>query len=203
MAQRAEELSLFVIDEGDNETLLSHRISSDDIYRKQNDETYHSVNKETTVDGIKVRAYCPVGKSDQGRLALDVAVKALDIYKKYGAMENYGLITYRESELLYDNLYSTAVNKQRVAIVVTHEVAHQWFGNLVTMEWWTHLWLNEGFATWVSYLVTDTLFLEWEIWTKFLEDTAGGLHLDALETSHPIEVEIHHARSIDEVADDI
>ncbi|XP_028117389.1 aminopeptidase M1-like isoform X2 [Camellia sinensis] len=60
-----------------------------------------------------------------------------------------------------------------LAIVVTHEVAHQWFGNLVTMEWWTHLWLNEGFATWVSYLVTDTLFLEWEIWTKFLEDTAG------------------------------
>ncbi|GMQ08224.1 hypothetical protein CsSME_00052052 [Camellia sinensis var. sinensis] len=179
--------------------------------------------EETTADGIKVRAYCPVGKSDQGRFALDVAVKALDIYKKYfsmpytlpkldmvavpdfqyGAMENYGLITYRESELLYDNLYSTAVNKQRLAIVVTHEVAHQWFGNLVTMEWWTHLWLNEGFATWVSYLVTDTLFPEWEIWTKFLEDTAGGLHLDALETSHPIEVEIHHARSIDEVADDI
>ncbi|KAI7998124.1 Aminopeptidase M1 [Camellia lanceoleosa] len=91
----------------------------------------------------------------------------------------------------------------QLAIVVTHEVAHQWFGNLVTMEWWTHLWLNEGFATWVSYLVTDTLFPEWEIWTKFLEDTAGGLHLDALETSHPVEVEIHYARSIDEVADDI
>ncbi|KAI7979786.1 Aminopeptidase M1 [Camellia lanceoleosa] len=99
----------------------------------------------------------------------------------------------------------------QLAIVVTHEVAHQWFGNLVTMEWWTHLWLNEGFATWMSYLVTDTLFLEWEIWTKFLEDTAGGLHLDALETSHPrgkigfltAYVEIHYARSIDEIADDI
>ncbi|AQK70568.1 Aminopeptidase M1 [Zea mays] len=67
-----------------------------------------------------------------------------------GAMENYGLVTYRETALLFDEMHSAAANKQRVAVVVAHELAHQWFGNLVTMEWWTHLWLNEGFATWNS-----------------------------------------------------
>jgi len=72
-----------------------------------------------------------------------------------GAMENYGLVTYRETALLYYEQHSAAANKQRVAIVVTHELVHQWFGNLVTMEWWTHLWLNEGFATWESYLAAD------------------------------------------------
>lgn len=114
-------------------------------------------------DGIIVRAYCPVGKSEKGKLALYIAVKALEIYKDYfsvpyslpkldmvavpdffgGAMENYGLIVYCETELLHDDLHSAAANTQRLAIVATHEVAHQWFGNLVTMEWWAHLWLNE------------------------------------------------------------
>ncbi|KAK3030912.1 hypothetical protein RJ639_036650, partial [Escallonia herrerae] len=179
--------------------------------------------EDTTTDGIKVRVFCPVGKSEQGKFALDVAVKALDLYRNYfsmpyplpkldmvavpefpgGAMENYGLITYRETELLHDDLHSAAANTQRLAIVVTHEVAHQWFGNLVTMEWWTHLWLNEGFATWVSYLATDKLFPEWKIWTQFLEMITGGLVMDSLEQSHPIEVEIPHARSIEELFDAI
>ncbi|XP_043706700.1 aminopeptidase M1-like isoform X2 [Telopea speciosissima] len=179
--------------------------------------------EDITSDGIKVRAYCPVGESEKGKLALDIAVRVLDLYKKFfsmpytlpkldmvaipdfcfGAMENYGLITFRENELLHDELQSAAVNKQRLAIVVAHEVAHQWFGNLVTMEWWTHLWLNEGFATWVSYLATDCLYPEWKIWNQFLQLTVGGLQLDALEESHPIEVEVLHARSINEVADAI
>ncbi|KAI6679922.1 hypothetical protein NL676_033803 [Syzygium grande] len=116
-----------------------------------------------------------------------------------GAMENYGLATYRETALLYDEKHSAAANKQRVATVVAHELAHQWFGNLVTMEWWTHLWLNEGFATWVSYLATDGLFPEWKIWTQFLEESTKGLRLDGLAESHPIEVEINHAGEIDEI----
>ncbi|KAJ0977914.1 hypothetical protein J5N97_013388 [Dioscorea zingiberensis] len=176
-----------------------------------------------TTDGVKVRVYCQVGKSNQGKFALDVAVKTLDLYKKYfdepyplpkldmvaipdfaaGAMENYGLVTYRETALLYDERHSAAANKQRVATVVAHELAHQWFGNLVTMEWWTHLWLNEGFATWVSYLSADSLFPEWKIWTQFLDETTAGLRLDALAESHPIEVDINHANEIDEIFDSI
>ncbi|KAI3740365.1 hypothetical protein L2E82_30793 [Cichorium intybus] len=93
--------------------------------------------------------------------------------------------------------------KQRVATVVAHELAHQCFGNLVTMEWWTHLWLNEGFATWVSYLAADGLFPEWKIWTQFLDESTEGLRLDGLLESHHIEVEINHAGEIDEIFDAI
>ncbi|KAL4319665.1 hypothetical protein GQ457_18G002170 [Hibiscus cannabinus] len=179
--------------------------------------------EDHTPDGIKVRVYCQVGKADQGKFALKVAVGTLGLYKDYfavpyplpkldmiaipdfsaGAMENYGLVTYRETALLYDEQHSAAANKQRVATVVAHELAHQWFGNLVTMEWWTHLWLNEGFATWVSYLATDSLFPEWKIWTQFLDETTAGLRLDGLAESHPIEVEINHAAEIDEIFDAI
>ncbi|XP_071721787.1 aminopeptidase M1 [Rutidosis leptorrhynchoides] len=179
--------------------------------------------EDHTPDGIKVRVYCQVGKADQGKFALDVAVKTLGLYKEYfatpyslpkldmiaipdfsaGAMENYGLVTYRETALLYDEKNSAAANKQRVATVVAHELAHQWFGNLVTMEWWTHLWLNEGFATWVSYLAADSLFPDWKIWTQFLDESTVGLRLDGLSESHPIEVEINHACEIDEIFDAI
>ncbi|CAF2068169.1 unnamed protein product [Brassica napus] len=179
--------------------------------------------EDHTSDGIKVRVYCQVGKADQGKFALHVGAKTLDLFKEYfavpyplpkidmiaipdfaaGAMENYGLVTYRETALLYDEQHSAASNKQRVATVVAHELAHQWFGNLVTMEWWTHLWLNEGFATWVSYLATDSLFPEWKIWTQFLDESTEGLRLDGLEESHPIEVEVNHASEIDEIFDAI
>ncbi|KAL8208795.1 hypothetical protein R6Q57_008207 [Mikania cordata] len=179
--------------------------------------------EDCTPDGIKVRVYCQVGKANQGKFALDVAVKTLGLYKDYfatpyslpkldmiaipdfaaGAMENYGLVTYRETALLYDDKHSAAANKQRVATVVAHELAHQWFGNLVTMEWWTHLWLNEGFATWVSYLAADGLFPEWKIWTQFLDESTEGLRLDGLSESHPIEVDINHASEIDEIFDAI
>ncbi|KAF5204789.1 Aminopeptidase m1 [Thalictrum thalictroides] len=179
--------------------------------------------EDHTPDGVKVRVYCQVGKGNQGKFALDVAVKTLGLYKEYfdtpyslpkldmvaipdfaaGAMENYGLVTYRETALLYDDQHSAAANKQRVAIVVAHELAHQWFGNLVTMEWWTHLWLNEGFATWVSYLAADSLFPEWKIWTQFLDQITDGLRLDGLSESHPIEVDIQHASEIDEIFDAI
>ncbi|KAL6523975.1 AP-1 complex subunit mu-1-like [Orobanche minor] len=179
--------------------------------------------EDRTPDGIIVRVYCQVGKVSQGKFALDVAVKTLGLYKEYfampyslpkldmiaipdfaaGAMENYGLVTYRETALLYDDKHSAAANKQRVAVVVAHELAHQWFGNLVTMEWWTHLWLNEGFATWVSYLAADSLFPDWQIWTQFLDESTAGLRLDALAESHPIEVDINHAGEIDEIFDAI
>ncbi|KAI4312734.1 hypothetical protein MLD38_037532 [Melastoma candidum] len=179
--------------------------------------------EDTTADGLKVRVYCPPGKSGQGKFSLEIAVKAIDLYTEYfstpyplpkldlvavpefagGAMENYGLIIYRENELFYDDLQSTSSRKQRITIVGMHEVAHMWFGNLVTMEWWTHLWLNEGFATWVSYMATDKFFPEWRVWTQFLDQCASGLSTDALESSHPIEVEVRHARSVLEIFDAI
>ncbi|XP_020181080.1 aminopeptidase M1-B [Aegilops tauschii subsp. strangulata] len=179
--------------------------------------------ESSTLEGTKVRVYTQVGKTSQGKFALDVGVKSLDLFKDYfatpyplpkldmiaipdfaaGAMENYGLVTYRESALLYDEQLSSASNKQQVAITVAHELAHQWFGNLVTMEWWTHLWLNEGFASWVSYLAVESIFPEWNNWTQFLDETTSGLRLDALAESHPIEVDVNHASEIDAIFDSI
>ncbi|XP_030944374.1 aminopeptidase M1-like isoform X2 [Quercus lobata] len=141
-----------------------------------------------TSDGVKVRVYCQVGKVNQAKFALGVAVRTLELYKDYfevpyslpkldmvaipdfafGAMENYGLITYRETALLYDDQHSSATNKQRV-----------------------------------SYLAADNLFPEWKVWTQFLDDYTEGLRLDGLAESHPIEVEINHAREIDEIFDAI
>ncbi|KAK0597687.1 hypothetical protein LWI29_027625 [Acer saccharum] len=175
------------------------------------------------IQQLMVRAYCPVGRSDEGKFALELTIKSLDIFTKYfstpyplpkldmvavpefaaGAMENFGLIVYRDNEMLYSDSKSTARKKQRMSIVVAHEVAHHWFGNLVTMEWWTHLWLNEGFATWVIYMATDNLFPEWNTWTNFIRETTGGLSLDALEQSHPVEVEVHHVHGVEQVFDDI
>ncbi|EDV26424.1 uncharacterized protein TRIADDRAFT_22803 [Trichoplax adhaerens] len=177
-----------------------------------------------SADGVLVRVYAPIGKKDQGKFALDVAVKTLPFYKDYfnipyplpkidliaiadfaaGAMENWGLVTYRETALLIDPVNSSSSNKQWVAIVVGHELAHQWFGNLVTMEWWTHLWLNEGFASWIEYLCVDHCFPEWDIWTQFLVmDSARALELDSLNNSHPIEVPVGHPSEVDEIFDAI
>merc|ERR1719401_1790466 len=108
-------------------------------------------------------------------------------------MENWGLVTYREVDLLIDPTAS-GEQKQRVCIVVTHELAHQWFGNLVTMAWWDDLWLNEGFASWCENYAADKLFPDYQIWEQFASDTlAAALRLDSLKTSHPIQVPIGNA----------
>ena len=139
-------------------------------------------------DGIQVRVFAPRGDANQGKFALDVAARTLVFFTRYfdlpyplpkmdlvaipdfgaGAMENWGLVTYRTVYLLFDEQNSSLMTKQNVAYVVGHELAHQWFGNLVTMEWWSDLWLNEGFATWVGWLAADHLFPEWDIWTEFV-----------------------------------
>ncbi|MBN3293815.1 PSA aminopeptidase, partial [Polypterus senegalus] len=175
-------------------------------------------------DGVLVRVYTPVGKAEQGRFALEVATKTLPFYKDYfnvpyplpkidliaiadfaaGAMENWGLVTYRETALLIDPKNSCSSSRQWVALVVGHELAHQWFGNLVTMEWWTHLWLNEGFASWIEYLCVDHCFPEYDIWTQFVSaDYTRALDLDALDNSHPIEVSVGHPSEVDEIFDAI
>ncbi|KAI1303651.1 Puromycin-sensitive aminopeptidase [Halotydeus destructor] len=175
-------------------------------------------------DGIAVRVFTPLGKKEQGQFALEVACKTLPYYKEYfkiayplpkmdliaiadfasGAMENWGLVTYRETCLLVDPKNTSADRKQWIAIVVGHELAHQWFGNLVTMEWWTHLWLNEGYASFVEYMCVDELFPEYNIWTQFITQTyTRALELDGLHNSHPIEVPVGHPSEVDEIFDDI
>uniref|UniRef100_A0AAG5D4Y5 Aminopeptidase n=1 Tax=Anopheles atroparvus TaxID=41427 RepID=A0AAG5D4Y5_ANOAO len=121
-----------------------------------------------------------------------------------GAMENWGLITYREPALLYHPNVSTASNKHRVASVIAHELAHQWFGNLVTMRWWTDLWLNEGFATYVASLGVDHLHPEWySLEEESVSNSLDILKFDALLSSHPVSVEIGHPNQISQIFDAI
>lgn len=110
-----------------------------------------------------------------------------------GAMENSGCITYREIALLADPQKAPLTVKKRIAEVVAHEIAHMWFGNLVTMQWWDDLWLNEAFATWMAYKVVDQWKPEWRMWDDFDKGKSAALHLDALESTHPIRFEVLNA----------
>jgi len=121
-----------------------------------------------------------------------------------GAMENWGLITYRETALLFKEGVSAASNKQRIAIVVSHELAHQWFGNLVTPQWWDDLWLNEGFASYVEYLGVEAVQPQLKLMEQFIvSDLQDVLQLDALESSHPISNPVKHPDEINENFDRI
>ena len=113
-------------------------------------------------------------------------------------------MTYRTTAVLYDEQSSDSKYRNRVAYVVAHELAHQWFGNLVTMDWWNELWLNEGFATWVGWLAIDHLHPEWEVWPQFVtESMQGAFDLDALRSSHPIEVPVKDALDVEQIFDAI
>ncbi|KAM3827919.1 aminopeptidase N isoform 1-T7 [Vipera latastei] len=124
-----------------------------------------------------------------------------------GAMENWGLITYRESALLFDEKYSSIGNKERIVTVIAHEVAHQWFGNLVTLEWWNELWLNEGFASYVEYLGAHEAESTWNIRDLIVpNDVYRVMAIDALASSHPLSSpaeEINTPAQISEVFDAI
>jgi aminopeptidase 2 len=106
--------------------------------------------------------------------------------------------------LLYEENVSSASSKKTVAYVVGHELAHQWFGNLITFDWWDDLWLNEGFATWAGWLATDHLFPDWKVWMDFVnDDLQRGLGLDALKSSHPIQVPVNKPSEIHQIFDAI
>lgn len=180
--------------------------------------------EDTTPEGVHVRVFTPLGRKERGCFALSVATRSLSYFSQYfsiphplpkidliaipdfagGAMENWGAVTFRETAVLVDPEDSAGATRQRVALVVAHELAHSWFGNLVTIEWWTHLWLKEGFASWIAYLAVDYLFPEWDIWTQFVFiDFGKALRLDSLRCSHPIEIEVKDANEIGEIFDDI
>lgn len=180
--------------------------------------------EKKTKGGVLVRVYTTPGKKNQAKFALDFGLKTLEFYEKYfdikyplktldmiaipdfsaGAMENWGAITYRESRLLVDEKHSSLIDKKNVALVIAHELAHQWFGNLVTMEWWTHLWLNEGFASYIEYLAVDKINPAWNIWEDFSTYEQGrALSLDALKNTHAIEIPVHHPTEIAEIFDEV
>ncbi|RWS23979.1 aminopeptidase N-like protein [Leptotrombidium deliense] len=121
-----------------------------------------------------------------------------------GAMENWGLIIYRETAMLYDSKVSSSFNRQNVATVVAHELAHQWFGNLVTPKWWDDLWLNEGFASYMEYEGVDGVHPTWKMYDQFVVDeTQSVFELDCLKSSHPISVKVGHPDEINEIFDRI
>lgn len=121
-----------------------------------------------------------------------------------GAMENWGLITYRETAMLYDDTSSSIANKQRVAVVVAHELAHQWFGNLVTPKWWDDLWLNEGFASYVEYIGVDHVEPTWRMLDQFVvEEVQNVFKVDGLSSSHQISIPVNNPEEISEIFDHI
>jgi puromycin-sensitive aminopeptidase len=103
-----------------------------------------------------------------------------------GAMENAGAVFFRETLLLLDPATVSIAERRRAAEVIAHELAHMWYGDLVTMAWWDDLWLNEAFATWMAYRVIDDWKPDWRMWQGFEHDRAGALALDALANTHPI-----------------
>lgn len=176
----------------------------------------------TTKDGVVIRTYATpdnVALTDHG---LQVAVGALEFFGDYfatpyplkkldmvalpdfssGAMENWGLVTYRETAMLADPVHTSIESKQMVALVITHELSHQWFGNLVTMKWWDDLWLNESFANMMEYRAVDALHPEWNIWEQFVShEGVSAKRRDSLADVQPIHTDVNHPDEISTLFD--
>ncbi|XP_053557484.1 endoplasmic reticulum aminopeptidase 1 [Bombina bombina] len=178
---------------------------------------------QVTSRGVKISVYTVPEKIDQAAYALEAAVKLLEFYEAYfsipyplpkqdlaaipdfqsGAMENWGLTTYRESALLYDPKRSSASSKLWVTMVIAHELAHQWFGNLVTMYWWNDLWLNEGFAKFMEYISVLDTYPELQVEDYFLNKCFGAMESDSLNSSHAISTPVENPAEIQEMFDDV
>jgi aminopeptidase N len=159
------------------------------------------------VDGVTVGVVATSGKAEKGRFALENAVKLLGWYNDYfgskyplpkldliavpggfgGAMENWGGITFFESRLLFDPTTTPDSARRRIFSVLAHEMAHQWFGDLVTTAWWDNLWLNEGFASWMQEKAAEHFYPQWKSWLNGYNQKQTALALDARRTSHPIQ----------------
>ncbi|KAF7660154.1 hypothetical protein LDENG_00286810 [Lucifuga dentata] len=177
----------------------------------------------TTSSGVQVSVYAAPEKWQQTHYALEVAVKMLDFYEKYfnihyplpkqdliaipdfqsGAMENWGLTTYRETSLLFDPMTSSASYKLWVTMVIGHELAHQWFGNLVTMEWWNDIWLNEGFARYMEYISVEATYPELRVEEYLLDTCFAAVGQDSLNSSRPISSPAESPTQIKEMFDTV
>ncbi|CDX66044.1 M1 family metallopeptidase [Leuconostoc citreum] len=177
----------------------------------------------TTASGVKVGVYATKAHPVKNlNFALDIAKRSIEFFETFyhtpyplpqsnqlalpdfsaGAMENWGLVTYREAYLLLDPDNTALPTKQVVATVIAHELAHQWFGDLVTMKWWDDLWLNESFANMMEYVAIDALAPDWHIWETFQSsDVPAALRRDATDGVQPVHVQVNHPDEIDALFD--
>ncbi len=178
---------------------------------------------EGEADGIPIRVYATAGKKEMGKFALEAAEHILSYYDKYfaikypygkldligipdfsaGAMENTGCITFREVILLIDEKQGSVDLKKTIADVIAHEMAHQWFGDLVTMKWWDDIWLNEGFATWMSSKPVQAWKPEWNAALDNVSGTGGTMNVDSLANTRPIHQAAETPAQIQELFDGI
>jgi aminopeptidase N len=176
-----------------------------------------------TKRGIEVNVWATPAQPRQTLdFALDIATRSIDFYESYfgveyplpksdhvalpdfssGAMENWGLITYRESCLLADPQLTPVASKRSIATVITHELSHQWFGNLVTMQWWNDLWLNESFANLMEYVAVDALEPDWHIWEDYARsEVVAALRRDSLDGVQSVQTEVNHPDEISTLFD--
>lgn len=177
----------------------------------------------TIVDGVPIRVWCAGHRTPMGAYAQQTAAKLLHYYNDYfgvpypakkldliaipdfqpGAMENLAAITFKERGLLLDDKSASNSSKMAVASVVAHEMAHMWFGDLVTMEWWNDLWLNEAFATWMATKATDILHPEWHYWNNFAVSRSSAMVTDSLSTARPIQASVKNPSQAMEMFDAI
>ena len=179
------------------------------------------VTDAVDVDGVPLRIATPPGKLHLTDFALDAGAHALRFFADYydvpypggkldmvaipdfawGAMENLGCVTYRETALLVDTNTATRREMMRVAAVIAHEIAHMWFGDLVTMKWWNGIWLNEAFASFAELKATDAYRPDWKMWLDFAAERARSQETDALHTTRPIEIPVASPSEADAMFD--
>jgi puromycin-sensitive aminopeptidase len=172
---------------------------------------------------VEIRVWATPGHEEQCEFARTAAEKMLPYFEKYfgvkypeskldliaipdfaaGAMENLGAVTFRETRLLVDQKSASTTSKQAVASVIAHEMAHMWFGDIVTMKWWDDLWLNEAFATWMSTKAMESFKPEWHPWDIFVKDRASALASDSLSSTHPIYTPVNDPSEAEEMFDEI
>ena len=170
-----------------------------------------------TKDGVVIRSFSTPDYVESTAFSVEVAIKCLEFFSEYfkvpyplpkldmvalpdfasGAMENWGLVTYREVAMLVDEKSSSIESKQWAALVICHELSHQWFGNLVTMKWWDDLWLNESFANMMEYRAIDELFPEWNIWEQFVShEGVSAKRRDSIADVQSVHTEVNHPDEI-------
>ena len=174
-------------------------------------------------DGVKIGIVTTKGKAETGRYALESAEKILHYFDEYfgikyplpkldliavpggfgGAMENWGGIVFYESTLLFDPAKSSEETKEGIFEVTAHEMAHQWFGDLVTMAWWDNLWLNEGFASWMGTKCSDHFNPQWQVWLRANAAKQRAMATDALSSTHPIQQPVKTESEADSAFDEI